>query len=60
VCGVVWCYVGGEEDAAKAMAPLLERLPEPLLHGVQSMPHSAILISSLAATRRSRTAPVTR
>src|SRR5207249_1147566 len=21
VCGVVWCYVGGEEDAAKAMAP---------------------------------------
>ena len=24
VCGVVWCYVGGEEDAAKAMAPLLE------------------------------------
>ena len=25
VCGVVWCYVGGEEEAAKAMAPLLER-----------------------------------
>ena len=24
VCGVVWCYVGSEEDAAKAMAPLLE------------------------------------
>jgi FAD/FMN-containing dehydrogenase len=42
VCGVVWCYVGGEEDAAKAMAPLLERLPEPLLHGVQPMPHSAL------------------
>ena len=42
VCGVVWCYVGGEEEAAKAMAPLLERLPEPLLHGVQPMPHPAL------------------
>jgi hypothetical protein len=39
VCGVVWCYVGGEEEAAKAMAPLLDNLPEPLLHGVQPMPH---------------------
>ena len=42
VCGVVWCYVGGEEDAAEAMAPLLEALPEPLLHGVQPMPHAAL------------------
>ncbi len=40
VCGVVWCYVGNEDDAAKAMAPLLSSLPEPLLHGVQAMPHS--------------------
>jgi FAD/FMN-containing dehydrogenase len=40
VCGVVWCYVGSEEAAAKAMAPLLEALPEPLLHGVASMPHA--------------------
>ena len=39
VCGVVWCYNGSEEDAAKAMAPLLDSLPEPLLHGVQAMPH---------------------
>jgi FAD/FMN-containing dehydrogenase len=39
VCGVIWCYVGNEDDAAKAMAPLLESLPEPLLHGVQAMPH---------------------
>src|SRR5437870_5053286 len=38
VCGVVSCYVGSEEDGAKAMAPLLEALPEPLLHGVGSMP----------------------
>jgi FAD/FMN-containing dehydrogenase len=37
VCGVVWCFLGSEEDAAKAMAPLLDALPEPLLHG----PHPA-------------------
>jgi FAD binding domain/Berberine and berberine like len=42
VSGVVWCYVGSEEDAAKAMAPLLDVLPEPLLHGVQPMPHAAL------------------
>jgi hypothetical protein len=42
VCGVVWCYVGGEEEAAKAMAPLLDALPEPLLHGVAPMPHAAL------------------
>jgi hypothetical protein len=42
VSGVVWCYVGSEEDAAKAMAPLLDALPEPLLHGVQPMPHAAL------------------
>jgi FAD/FMN-containing dehydrogenase len=42
VCGVVWCYLGGEEEAAKAMAPLLDALPEPLLHGVHDMPHSAL------------------
>ncbi len=42
VCGVVWCYIGSEEDAAGAMAPLLDSLPEPLLHGVGPMPHSAL------------------
>ena len=42
VCGVVWCYVGGDDDAAEAMAPLLDALPEPLLHGVQPMPHPAL------------------
>jgi hypothetical protein len=42
VCGVVWCYVGSEEDAAREMAPLLEALPEPLLHGVAPMPHAAL------------------
>jgi hypothetical protein len=42
VCGVVWCYVGSEEEAARAMAPLLESVPEPLMHGVGPMPHSAL------------------
>ena len=42
VCGVVWCYVGSEEDAARAMAPLLDALPEPLMHGVAPMPHAAL------------------
>jgi hypothetical protein len=42
VCGVVWCYIGDEAGAAKAMAPLLEKLPAPLLHGVGPMPHSAL------------------
>ena len=39
-CGVVWCYVGAEEDAAAAMAPMLDALPEPMLHGPQPMPHA--------------------
>ena len=42
VSGIVWCYLGSEEDAAKAMAPLLDALPEPLLHGVAPMPHAAL------------------
>jgi FAD binding domain/Berberine and berberine like len=42
VCGVVWHYPGSQDDAAKEMAPLLDALPEPLLHGVQPMPHPAI------------------
>jgi FAD binding domain/Berberine and berberine like len=42
VCGVLWCYRGTEKDAARAMAPLLEELPAPLLHGVQPMPFIAL------------------
>ena len=42
VCGVVWCYVGAEENAAKAMAPLLDNVPEPLMHGAHSMPHAML------------------
>ncbi len=42
VCGVVWCYVGSEADAAAAMAPFLDSLPEPLMHGAGPMPHATL------------------
>ena len=42
VCGIVWCYVGAEEEGAKAIAPLLAAVPEPLMHGVHSMPHAML------------------
>lgn len=43
ICGVVWCYAGDDEaEAARLMAPLLDQLPEPLLHGPSAMPHPAI------------------
>jgi FAD/FMN-containing dehydrogenase len=42
VCGVVWCHTGTEEQAAADMAPLLDALPEPLMHGAAPMPHPAI------------------
>jgi FAD/FMN-containing dehydrogenase len=42
VCGIVWCYTGSEEAATKAMAPLLDAVPEPLMHGVQAMPHAML------------------
>ena len=42
VCGVVWCCVGPEADAAAGMKPLLDALPEPVLHGVGPMPHAVL------------------
>ena len=39
VCGVVWCFIGEDDKAAPAMAPLLDSLPEPLMHGPAPMPH---------------------
>jgi FAD/FMN-containing dehydrogenase len=42
VCGVVWHIRGDEAEAARAMAPLLDALPEPLLHAVQALPHPAM------------------
>jgi FAD/FMN-containing dehydrogenase len=42
VAGIVWCYVGSEADAAAAMAPLMDNVPAPLMHGVQPMPHAML------------------
>jgi FAD/FMN-containing dehydrogenase len=42
VCGIVWCHLGSEEEARAAMAPLMDSLPEPLLHGVHAMPHAQL------------------
>ncbi|MEU3341054.1 FAD-binding oxidoreductase [Streptomyces sp. NPDC006668] len=38
--GVVWCHTSGDpKAAARAMAPLLDALPEPMLHAAGPMPH---------------------
>ncbi len=42
VCGVVWCYVGSEDEGRRAMAPLLEAVPEPLMHGAHLMPYAML------------------
>jgi FAD/FMN-containing dehydrogenase len=42
VCGIIWCYLGSEDGAAQAIAPLLAALPEPLVHGPQPMPHAVL------------------
>ncbi len=42
VAGIVWCHAGAEEDAHRAMKPLLDNVPEPLMHGVQPMPHAML------------------
>ncbi len=41
-CGVVWCYVGDADGAAREMAPLLDQLPEPMMQGAQPMPHAML------------------
>jgi FAD/FMN-containing dehydrogenase len=41
VCGVVWCIDASDEEAEKAMEPLLS-LAEPLMHGVGRMPIAAL------------------
>jgi FAD/FMN-containing dehydrogenase len=37
MCGIVWCYLGSEEEAEAVFAPVREFGP-PALHGVQPMP----------------------
>jgi FAD/FMN-containing dehydrogenase len=41
VCGIVWCIDATDEEAEKAMAPLLS-IAEPLMHGVGRMPIAAL------------------
>ena len=41
VCGIVWCIDASDDEAAKAMEPMLS-LAKPLMHGVQRMPISAL------------------
>ncbi|MHB8469573.1 MAG: FAD-binding oxidoreductase [Gaiellaceae bacterium] len=40
-CGVVWCIVGSDDEAQRAMAPLLA-VGTPLMHGVQRLPLPAL------------------
>jgi hypothetical protein len=41
ICGVVWNYLGTEDELAKLLAPILA-IGTPLLHGVQPMPFAAL------------------
>ncbi len=41
VCGVVWNYLGSEDDLATLLAPILA-VGTPLLHGVHSMPFAML------------------
>jgi hypothetical protein len=41
-CLLMTCYAGSEEEGRKAMAPLLERLPEPWFDWRGAMPYPAV------------------
>jgi FAD binding domain/Berberine and berberine like len=41
VCGVVWNYLGSEDELAKLLAPILA-VGTPILHGVHEMPFAAL------------------
>lgn len=38
VCGIIWCYLGPDEQAPDALAPML-KVGEPLMHAVGPMPY---------------------
>jgi len=40
--GVIFCYVGAPEDGEKAIQPLRESLPEPVIDMIQPMPYVAL------------------
>ncbi len=41
VCGVIWNYIGTEDELAKLLAPILA-VGTPLMHGVQEMPFAVL------------------
>ena len=41
VCGVIWNYIGTEDELAKLLAPILA-VGTPLMHGVQEMPFAML------------------
>jgi FAD/FMN-containing dehydrogenase len=47
VCGVLWCA-----DSPDAIDPFLAELPEPLLHGVQPLPHTVLRHTFASAGER--------
>ena len=48
MCGVLWCA-----DSPEAIEPFLDALPEPLLHGVQPLPHTVLRRTFAAHGERS-------
>lgn len=42
ICALISCYTGDEEAGARAMQPVREALPEPLLDGMGQMPFPAL------------------
>ena len=42
ICAIISCYDGTEQDGIRALRPLREALPEPILDGMATMPYTAI------------------
>jgi FAD/FMN-containing dehydrogenase len=42
ICLLMCCYAGEEGEGRKALAPLLEKLPEPLLNWMGTMPYPTV------------------
>lgn len=42
ICAIISCYDGTGEDGERALRPLLESLPAPILNGMATMPFTAL------------------
>jgi hypothetical protein len=42
ICLIMFCYNGNEDDAKEVIAPLLDKLPEPLLNWLQPLPYPSV------------------